>query len=197
MNMEKESEIMEFVAESFLPTRFGKFRIYAFKDGSKEHIAIVGCDHNLHQGVPVRVHSKCFTGDTLCSKRCDCRDQLEYSMKYIKKCGMIIYLDQEGRGIGLSNKIKAYALQDQGADTLEANLKLGFVADSRDYYPAAEILNFFKLKKIKLLTNNPLKIEDLKIHGIEVVERIPIKIKPNSYNKKYLKTKKEKMDHLL
>ncbi len=189
---------MEKVAEADLPTKFGKFRIHAFVDGDKEHIALVSCDHKPENGLPVRVHSKCFTGDTMCSLRCDCRAQLEASLKYIhSKDGILIYLDQEGRGIGLANKIKAYALQDQGMDTIEANEKLGFKSDLRNFQPAAEILKYFGIKKISILTNNPDKIKDMERHGIEIVKIIPLVVGKNSQNKDYLKTKKEKMNHMI
>ncbi len=191
---------MEEVAKAFFPTRFGKFTIYAFReDGGKEHVALLRCNHGAHNGVPVRVHSRCLTGDTLTSLRCDCRDQLEASLKYLekKRCGVLIYLDQEGRGIGLANKIKAYSLQDQGMDTVEANVHLGFGEDTRDYSAAAEILKFLGISDIMLLTNNPLKISDLERHGIRVTKRVPLVIKPNKFNKRYLETKKKKMKHLL
>jgi GTP cyclohydrolase II len=189
----------------FFPTRFGDFQIHAFVDKNRgEHLALVRCDKQRQKesgeiGIPVRIHSRCITGDALTSIRCDCLAQLEESMKYIqsKSCGMIIYLDQEGRGIGLANKIKAYNLQDQGLDTVEANIKLGFSEDSRDFEPAAEILKYFKISKIELLTNNPKKIEQLEKYGIKVVQRIAIITRQNKYNKKYMKTKKEKMNHLL
>ncbi|NYZ73808.1 GTP cyclohydrolase II [Candidatus Micrarchaeota archaeon] len=187
-------------ADAFLPTRFGKFRVFAFvEDGGKEHLALVRCSHRPHKSIPVRVHSRCLTGDTLTSLRCDCRDQLEASLRYLerKKCGMLIYLDQEGRGIGLANKIRAYALQDRGMDTIEANVHLGFGEDLRDYSAAAAILKYFKVKDISLLTNNPKKIKDLEKHGIRVVERIPLVTKMNRYNRKYLETKRKKMKHLL
>lgn len=188
------------VAQAFLPTRHGKFKVYAFADEQdKEHVALVRCEHESHGGLPVRLHSRCLTGDTLTSMRCDCRDQLEEAMNYLdeKKCGMLIYLDQEGRGIGLVNKIKAYSLQDEGMDTVEANVHLGFGEDLRDYSIAAEILEYFKIKEIKLLTNNPKKISDLERHGIKVIERIPLVTEPNEYNKKYMETKKKKMNHML
>lgn len=192
--------MLERVAEAFLPTRYGKFRVHAFRDeDGREHIALVRCPHGKHGAVPVRIHSKCITGDTLTSRRCDCRDQLEAALRYLerKKCGIFIYLDQEGRGIGLSNKIKAYALQDEGMDTVEANVHLGFGEDIRDYSVAADILGYFRIKKIALLTNNPKKIEDMKSHGIDVVKRIPLITKPNRYNRDYLETKRKKMRHLL
>jgi len=188
------------VAEAVLPTRHGKFRVHAFVDEKgKEHVALTRCAHAPHDTVIVRVHSRCLTGDTLTSLRCDCRDQLEAAMRYLerKKCGMLIYLDQEGRGIGLANKIKAYALQDQGMDTVEANVHLGFGEDQRDYRVAAEILKSFGISKIALLTNNPHKIKDLEAHGIKVVKRIPLITKPNKYNRSYLETKRKKMNHML
>jgi GTP cyclohydrolase II len=191
---------MEHVAEAFFPTRFGKFIVHAFRDEKgKEHLAITRCAHGKHDEVPVRIHSQCLTGDTLTSLRCDCRQQLEASMKYLeeKGCGMLIYLDQEGRGIGLANKIRAYALQDKGRDTVEANEDLGFCNDARDFGVAAEILRYFGISKVKLLTNNPKKIESLEEHGIQVVERIPLIVEATEYNIKYLKTKKEKMGHKL
>jgi GTP cyclohydrolase II len=192
---------MKVIAEAFFPTRFGKFRIFAFRDGgAKEHVAILRCDdHKPHGNMPVRVHSRCLTGDTLTSMRCDCRDQLEASLRFMekKKCGILIYMDQEGRGIGLANKIKAYELQDKGLDTVEANLKLGFKEDTRDYRAAAGILKHFGINDIVLLTNNPKKIEDLEKHGIRVAKRIPLVTKLNKYNKKYMETKKEKMNHLI
>lgn len=192
--------MVEHIAEAFFPTRFGKFTIHAFKEKDKEHIAIVRCSSHKHpKTVPVRIHSRCLTGDTLTSLRCDCRNQLESALKYLekKRCGVFIYLDQEGRGIGLGNKIKAYALQDKGMDTVEANVHLGFDEDIRDYAVAAEILKYFGITKIALLTNNPKKIEDLEGHGIEIAERIPLVMKPTKYNKRYLKTKKEKMKQWL
>ena len=188
------------VAEAFFPTKYGNFTIHAFLEKSgKESVALTRCDHPPHKNIPVRIHSQCLTGDTLSSKRCDCRDQLEASMKYLedKKCGILIYLDQEGRGIGLFNKIKTYALQDRGYDTVEANVHLGFGEDQRDYSIAAEILRYFKIDNIALMTNNPKKISDLERHGITVAKRIPLITKTNKYNKKYMETKKSKMNHLI
>jgi len=186
-------------ADAFLPTRYGKFQVFVFVDGTKEHLALMRCEHGAHAPVPVRIHSKCLTGDTLTSQRCDCRAQLETALRYLerKRCGIFIYLDQEGRGIGLANKIKAYALQDKGMDTVEANVHLGFGSDMRDFSVAAEILKYFDVDEVALLTNNPDKIKALEKHGIKVVERIPLVTKPTRYNRKYLKTKKEKMNHLL
>ena len=188
------------VADAFLPTRYGKFRVFAFVDKTgNEHLALYRCEHSTHAPVPVRVHSQCLTGDTLTSLRCDCRAQLEASLRYLekRKCGIFIYLDQEGRGIGLANKIKAYALQDKGMDTVEANLKLGFKEDMRDFSAAADILRYFDVKEVALLTNNPDKIKALESHGIKVVKRIPLITKRTKYNKRYMETKKKKMNHLL
>jgi GTP cyclohydrolase II len=189
------------IAEAEFPTRFGKFKIHAYKDGSnRNHIALVRCNGgDSKEEVPVRIHSKCLTGDTFCSLRCDCREQLESALSYLGKkgCGILIYLDQEGRGIGLANKIKAYALQDEGLDTVEANKRLGFKEDLRHYSVAAEILKKLKVKSIRLITNNPNKIEEMEKNGIKVVCRIPLVVKPTEYTKKYLRTKKEKMHHLL
>ncbi|MFN7991453.1 MAG: GTP cyclohydrolase II [Candidatus Micrarchaeia archaeon] len=188
------------VAEAFLPTKFGNFTVHAFvEDNGKEHLALTRCEHEAHEELPVRIHSRCLTGDTLTSRRCDCHDQLEASMRYIekKKCGMLIYLDQEGRGIGLANKIKAYALQDSGMDTVQANVHLGFGEDQRDYSAAADMLKSFGIKKVALMTNNPQKIKDIESHGISVTERIPIVTKVNIFNKKYMDTKKKRMNHIL
>lgn len=188
------------VAKASFPTRFGKFTIYAFVDDEGgEHVALLKCSHGIHPGLPVRIHSRCLTGDTLASLRCDCRDQLEASLEYIngKGCGILVYLDQEGRGIGLANKIKAYSLQDEGMDTVEANQHLGFRDDLRDYHVAAEILKNLGVTEIDLLTNNPQKVEDLKLHGITVKNRMPLVIKPNKYNSRYLETKREKMHHMI
>jgi GTP cyclohydrolase II len=177
-----------------LPSRFGKFQVKAFKENDKEHLVIFTKD--LAQVPIVRVHSECLTGDALGSLKCDCRDQLEYALKMADNTqGMVIYLRQEGRNIGLLNKINAYALQDKGFNTVEANHQLGFAADERTYEIVTFILNHFGIKKIKLLTNNPKKIEALE--DIEIVERIPIVMEANSFNKEYLAVKKEQMGHLL
>ena len=185
---------MEISKIASLPSKYGNFKIQSFKEKEKEHLVIF--TENLPQIPIVRIHSECLTGDALGSLKCDCGDQLQYALKLInEKGGMVIYLRQEGRGIGLFNKVNAYNLQDQGLDTVEANHQLGFEADMRDFSIVEKILNHFNIKKIKLLTNNPKKIFSFK--NIEVVERIPIKTKPNPYNEKYLKTKKEKLGHLL
>jgi len=191
--------LIEFIAKAKLPTCFGEFEIYAFKSNDgKEHVALVHGGIDLANGiVPVRIHSKCLTGDTFCSLRCDCRAQFEASLKIIsEQGGILIYLDQEGRGIGLSNKIKAYALQENGADTVEANEQLGFAPDMREYKIAGEILKFFKISRIKLITNNPNKLKGLDGDGIKVIERIPLNTTPTKFNEKYLETKKNKMGHL-
>lgn len=177
-----------------LPSRFGTFKIQSFKEGIKEHLVIF--KEPLSEVPLVRVHSECLTGDSMGSLKCDCRDQLEVALETIEKNGgMVIYLRQEGRNIGLLNKVNAYALQDKGFNTIEANHQLGFAADERTYEMVEFILEHFGIKKIKLLTNNPLKIESLK--NIDIVERIPVIIKSNKYNAGYLKTKKEQMGHLL
>lgn len=177
-----------------LPTKYGLFNIQAFKEGEREHLAIF--TDNLSDNPIVRVHSECLTGDALGSKKCDCGEQLAFSEQLIaQEGGMIIYHRQEGRNIGLLGKVNAYALQDQGFDTVEANHQLGFKADERTYEIVETILEHFNIKKIQLLTNNPSKIESLK--DIEITKRIPIQIQSNPYNEGYLKVKKEQMGHLL
>ena len=177
-----------------LPTKYGEFKIQAFKEGDKEHLAIF--TKPLPKIPIVRVHSECLTGDTLGSLKCDCGEQLEYSLNLIaKKGGLLIYHRQEGRNIGLFNKVNAYALQDRGFDTIEANHQLGFSADERTYDIVVKILKHFNIKKLKLLTNNPKKLEFLE--GFEIVERLPIVIEPNEYNKDYLEIKKDRMGHML
>jgi len=188
------------VGEASFPSKFGEFIIHGFVDNKGgEHIALVACGHDKHQDVPVRIHSKCLTGDTFGSMRCDCRGQFETALEYIakEKCGIFIYLDQEGRGIGLANKIRAYALQDKGMDTVEANLHLGFGDDLRDYETAVDILGYFKIKSVHLLTNNPDKIKELEEHGIKVTERIPLITEKTKYSERYIETKKKKMNHLI
>lgn len=179
-----------------LPTKYGDFTaiVYECEEGL-HHIALVKGDIS-NKDVLVRVHSECLTGDIFHSLRCDCSEQLDKALKMIgEEGGVLLYLRQEGRGIGLLNKIKAYALQDKGLDTVEANEKLGFKADMRDYTVGVQILADLGLKRIKLMTNNPKKIEGLEKYGIEIVERVPLIIKPNTTNKKYLEAKKNKLGH--
>ncbi len=180
-----------------LPTKHGIFNIQAFKDASgKEHLALFTQNLKEIDAPIVRVHSECLTGDALTSVKCDCGEQLAYAQELIaKEGGMIIYHRQEGRNIGLLNKVNAYALQDTGYDTVAANHQLGFRADERTYEIVEFILKHFGIKRLKLLTNNPAKIESLP--DIEIVERIPIQIASNPYNEKYLQTKKEQLGHLL
>lgn len=184
-----------------LPSRFGQFQVVAFynnQDG-KEHAAFVHGDVFDAEDVPVRLHSECLTGDVAGSLRCDCRDQLETAMRAIGAMdkGMVLYLRQEGRGIGLTNKIRAYGLQDYGYDTVEANLALGFHDDERDYSIAAHMLDSLKVRSIQLMTNNPKKLNALTDYGIKVNGRIPLIIPPNPYNAFYLETKAKKSGHLL
>ncbi|MBN2815740.1 MAG: GTP cyclohydrolase II [Campylobacterales bacterium] len=177
-----------------LPSRFGNFKVKAFKEGSKEHLVIY--TETLDEVPIVRVHSECLTGDAIGSLKCDCRDQLEYALELAAKTdGMVIYLRQEGRNIGLLNKINAYALQDKGFNTIEANHQLGFAADERTYEMVTFILDHFGIKKIKLLTNNPDKINS--ISGVSIVERIPIVMSSNEHNEGYLGIKRDEMGHLL
>lgn len=176
-----------------LPSQFGMFKIQSFQENIKEHLVIF--TEPMGDIPLVRVHSECLTGDAIGSLKCDCRDQLEHSLKMIgKEGGMVIYLRQEGRNIGLFNKVNAYALQDQGLDTIEANHQLGFKTDERSYEVVEYILKHFGINQIRLLTNNPLKIESLK--DIDIVQRWPIVMASNKYNKSYLTTKKELMGHM-
>ncbi|MFK5893541.1 MAG: GTP cyclohydrolase II [Pseudomonadota bacterium] len=190
-----------FIDSAKLPTEWAEFSIRGYEDDQtgKEHIALVLGDVSDDKPVMMRLHSECLTGDALFSRRCDCGAQLEAALIAIAKKGrgLILYLRQEGRGIGLINKIKAYHLQDQGADTVEANENLGFDADQREYSIAHDILNDLHVKKIRLMTNNPKKVEALEEFGIEVVERLPWKHGENPHNSKYLSTKADKLGHIL
>ena len=184
-----------------LPTRFGHFRIIAFwnnRDG-KEHLALAHGDVLGAEALPVRMHSECLTGDALGSLRCDCRDQLEAALRDLgaRERGLLLYLRQEGRGIGLLNKVRAYALQDQGLDTVEANRALGFRDDERDYAIAAHMLGSLGVRSVALLTNNPNKVQQLEQHGIRVTGRIPHVMPPNPHNRFYLETKAAKSGHFI
>ena len=181
-----------------LPTKYGNFRIKAYKDGNQEHLAIMSLDFETLETPFVRIHSECLTGDTLGSLKCDCQNQLDLSLKFIaKNGGLVIYHRQEGRNIGLVNKVNAYALQDKGRNTIEANVELGFKEDERDYRVVGYIFENLGVKKLKLITNNPAKLKYVESLGVEIVERIPAIIKSNKYNELYLSTKKEKMGHLI
>ena len=201
MKRKKIGGRVKVVARAELPTRFGRFRILAVKGRGPKEEAVAIQHGNLKRGrTPVvRIHSQCLTGDVFTSERCDCRAQLELSLRQIAKepSGIVLYLPQEGRGIGLINKVKAYQLQDEGLDTVEANRKLGFAADSRDYDFAAAALKALGVRSVRLLSNNPDKIEQLERAGIRVVERIPCRPRTNRHSRAYLRTKQNKMGHLL
>jgi 3,4-dihydroxy 2-butanone 4-phosphate synthase/GTP cyclohydrolase II len=187
------------VASPKLPTRFGEFTLYAYQNelDNKTHLALVMGDVDTDEPVLVRVHSECLTGDAFFSARCDCGPQLERAMQQIAEGGrgIIVYLRQEGRGIGLVNKLRAYELQDCGADTVEANESLGFQADQRDYGIGAQILSDLGASKLRIMTNNPRKFVGLSGYDLEVVERVPIEIEPTGTTRKYLETKKNKLGH--
>jgi GTP cyclohydrolase II len=189
------------VAVAKLPSRFGDFRIVAFWNNrdQKDHIAIVHGDVVGAENVPTRMHSECLTGDVIGSLRCDCRDQLETALKKIGELerGVVLYLRQEGRGIGLANKIRAYALQDQGMDTVEANLALGFRDDERDYAIAAHMLHSLGISSVHLMTNNPTKVQQLEQYGVTVSLRLPHLLPPNPHNRFYLETKAQRSGHFI
>jgi GTP cyclohydrolase II len=194
-----ETTPLEFYAETLLPTELGEFRLRAYRaaDGD-EPVAIVVGDVAGAEAVPVRVHSACFTSETLGSLRCDCREQLQYAMEFIQReGGVVLYLHQEGRGIGLGNKIRAYALQELGHDTVDANRLLGLPDDSRSYEDAAQMLQDLGVGSIRLMTNNPAKIEGLKRLGVEVVGRIPVLVETNGWSAEYLEAKRQRMGHML
>lgn len=194
------SNALKFVASCRLPTEWGEFTMHGFEEeGGQEHVALTMGD--VSDGLPVlsRIHSECLTGDALFSVKCDCGPQLQAAMQAVQKegRGVIVYLRQEGRGIGLINKIRAYRLQDQGLDTVEANVALGLPVDARDFTLAKQIYDYLNIRKVRLLTNNPEKIQTLKDSGINVVERIALHVGENVENERYLHTKADKLGHLI
>ena len=198
--LQKES-LVEKGEEVDMPTEYGHFRLIPFRQKSNglEHMALIKGEWKEGEPVLVRVHSSCATGDILGSKRCDCGEQLHKAMQMIEQegKGVVVYIMQEGRGIGLMNKIAAYKLQEEGYDTVDANVHLGFKADERDYGCGAQILRQLGVQKMRLMTNNPVKRVGLEAYGLEIVENVPIETTPNEYNRRYLKTKKDRMGHTL
>ena len=192
---------LKFIETSNLPTDIGDFKVHAFTDGNdlKDHLAISIGDLNVDKPILSRIHSQCVTGESFFSLRCDCRYQLTESLNQIAKkgLGVIFYLQQEGRGIGLSNKIRAYNLQDKGFDTVEANHQLGFEEDERSYETVSAMISFLGIKKIDLMTNNPKKIDALKSFGVIINQRVPLSTDTNKHNQKYISTKIKKLGHLL
>jgi 3,4-dihydroxy 2-butanone 4-phosphate synthase/GTP cyclohydrolase II len=195
----KRDSLIDEVVRVDMPTQYGHFKLVAFreKNSSNEHLALIKGTWKQDEPVLVRVHSSCFTGDILGSLRCDCGEQLHKAMQIVEKegKGIILYMDQEGRGIGLLNKLKAYRLQEEGMDTVEANLHLGFQTDQRDYGVGAQILRYLGVTKLRLITNNPKKRVGLIGYGLEIVDNVPIRVDPNPHNEKYLQTKRDKLGH--
>lgn len=195
----KRDSLIEEIVRVDMPTQYGHFKLVAFqeKNSSNEHLALIKGSWKGDEPVLTRVHSSCFTGDILGSLRCDCGDQLHHAMKMVEEegTGVILYMNQEGRGIGLLNKLKAYRLQEEGMDTVEANLHLGFQTDQRDYGVGAQILRHLGVTKLRLMTNNPKKRVGIIGYGLEIVENIPIRVDPNPHNEKYLQTKRDKLGH--
>ncbi len=198
---QRTERLVRRTAETVLPTRWGEFRLYLYENDvdDQEHLALVKGEPGPGQDVLVRVHSECLTGDVFGSRRCDCGNQLAQALTMIDRegSGVFLYMRQEGRGIGLGNKLRAYQLQDSGRDTVEANEDLGFPADLRDYGVGAQMLADLGVRRIRLLTNNPRKIVGLEGHGLEIVERVPLQIEPNDRNRRYLATKRDKLGHYL
>ena len=195
----KTDSLIEEIVRVDMPTKYGHFKLIAFseKSTSNEHLALIKGEWKKGDPVMVRVHSSCFTGDILGSLRCDCGEQLHKAMQMVEAngTGVILYMNQEGRGIGLVNKLKAYQLQEHGMDTVEANLHLGFPMDKRDYGVGAQILRYLGINKIRLISNNPKKRTGLSAYGLEIVDTIPIEVAPNPHNEKYLQTKRDKLGH--
>ena len=191
--------MIEEIVRVDMPTKYGHFKLIAFNEKStgREHLALVKGEWQKRDPVLARVHSSCFTGDILGSFRCDCGEQLHKAMQMVEKegKGIILYMNQEGRGIGLVNKLKAYKLQEEGMDTVEANIHLGFLSDERDYGVGAQILRYLGATRLRLMSNNPKKRAGLQGYGLEIVDIIPIEIKSNPHNEKYLETKRDKMGH--
>jgi len=197
----KNESLIEHILDVKMPTKVGDFDLHLFREinSGKEHLALVKGEWTENEAILTRVHSSCMTGDIFGSCRCDCGPQLDKSMELIEEegKGVIIYMNQEGRGIGLLNKLRAYKLQEEGYDTLEANIKLGFKGDERDYGIGAQILRYLKVKKMKLMSNNPTKRTGLIGYGLEIIENIPLEIESNEHNELYLKAKRDKMGHSL
>jgi len=195
--MNDQTANTQFITQAKLPTAFGEFTIHVFEHQGQEHLVLTQGEFKADDVLLARVHSECLTGDGLFSLRCDCGPQLAFAMEAISEAGkgLIVYLRQEGRGIGLTEKIKAYQLQDQGFDTFDANVQLGHLPDNRNYDMLADVFAHLHVKKVKLMTNNPDKIQAIESQGVEVVERLPIKVGHNPHNQVYLQTKLDKFNH--